>query len=846
MTYLGLLGPSLLLLCCGSEFYPLEWRNATRNDAPGTTGTPSTTATTTTTTKTTTQAPPTMPNWSLLDALYGPRHGTHAGGNKMTHDEGHKKHDEGHKTRHDEGHKTTHDEGHKTTRDEGHDRRHRPKANSDLVIRIPKTEASDLIVQVNVFAGDLENPLGTFMTGIHHQQRTEDEGTGNKGGEREEEEEEGDGEMGRDGGEAKEKEEGEEMEMDGEVKEKEKRDETMKTVEEEEEEEEETQTEATTNEPEIDEENKDKEEEEVEEIEEEEEEEEIEEEKEEIEEIEEEDLEELPWWKTSIVYQVYPRSFMDSTGSGVGDLIGIASRADYLRDLGVGAVWLSPVFASPMADFGYDVSNFTDIDPVFGDLRDFDDLLDELHRRGLKVILDFIPNHTSDQHEWFLKSVRREDPYTHYYVWEEPAGYNVAGDPIPPSNWLSVFRGSAWEWVEERQQFYLHQFLVEQPDLNFRNPAVREEMKDALRFWLDRGVDGFRVDALKFLFESRNVYEDEPPAQDSNVEDPLQYESLAHTLTVDQPETFEALAEWRELVDEYEDRFLMVEVYADINETMKYYGNETHPLADFPFNFQLLDSFQGRDNFTGESVMAVIDEWMTNLPEGKWPNWVIGNHDNGRVASRLGSDLVDALNMLILLLPGTPVTYYGEEIGMEDNFISWEDTQDPRGLNFGRERYKDFSRDPARTPMQWGDEPNAGFSTANATWLPVNANLTSSNVATQDEAKVSHLNIYRQLSELRREVTFVRGDLAFPQVTEEVIAILRSYRRAPSYLLVINTSEYDVTVDLQQGTTLPEVGMVVLRSVTDTSEATLPGSDVQLNKVTLCGGGGIVFKLPPV
>ncbi|XP_063610821.1 maltase A3-like [Penaeus indicus] len=564
------------------------------------------------------------------------------------------------------------------------------------------------------------------------------------------------------------------------------------------------------------------------------------------EEEEEEDLEELPWWKTSIVYQVYPRSFMDSTGSGVGDLLGIASKADYLRDLGVGAVWLSPVFTSPMADFGYDISNFTDIDPVFGDLQDFDFLLEEMHARDLKVILDFVPNHTSDQHEWFLKSVRREDPYTHYYVWEDPAGYNASGHPFPPSNWLSVFRGSAWEWVEERQQFYLHQFLAEQPDLNFRNPAVREEMKDAMRFWLDRGVDGFRVDALKFLFEARNAYEDEPRAQDSDVDDPLQYEFLEHTLTVDQPETFEALAEWRALVAEYEGRFLMVEVYADVNETMKYYGNESHPLADFPFNFLLIDSFQSRDNLTGESVMDVIDEWMTNMPEGKWPNWVIGNHDNSRVASRLGSDLVDALNMLILLLPGTPVTYYGEEIGMEDVFISWEETQDPRGLNFGPERYLEFSRDPARTPMQWGDEPNAGFSPANATWLPANANLTSLNVATQDEAEASHLGVYRQLSELRREVTFVRGDLAFPLVTEEVIAILRSYKRAPSYLLVINTSEYDVTVDLQQGTTLPEVGTVVLRSVTDTSDATMPGSKVQLSNVTLVGGEGIIFQFGQV
>ncbi|XP_042871777.1 maltase A2-like [Penaeus japonicus] len=710
MTNLGVLGPSLFLLCCSSGFSPSDWEITTTDDTAVTTSTPITTITTTT------QAL-SMPNLSLLESLYGARRKPQDGG-----------------------------EGKVPNKEQG--ARLKQRGNSDLVIRIPKIKGpkSDLIVQINLFSGDFENPLGTFLTKLRQKGESDDvpKEEGKRGKmmvkvkDDDESEEKDDDESQekdkKDDDESQEKDKKDDDESqekdkkdDDESQEKDKKkdksqekdkkeddekekvkpqenegDEMTKTDEEENEtnkaeteatttettttkpeEENETGTEATTTETTEPEEEENEQNEtgteatstEATTTEPEEENEpnatgtestttEPEEEKEEKEEMEEEDLEELPWWKTSIVYQIYPRSFMDSNGTGTGDLLGIASRADYLRDLGVGAVWLSPVFTSPMADFGYDVSNFTDIDPVFGDLQDFDFFLQEMHDRGLKVILDFVPNHTSDQHEWFLKSVQREEPYTYYYVWADPAGYNVTGDPIPPSNWLSVFRGSAWEWVEERQQFYLHQFLPQQPDLNFRNSDVREEMKNAMRFWLDRGVDGFRVDALKFLYEARNLYEDEPIAQDSEVEDPLQYEFLEHTLTVDQPETFDALAEWRDLLNEYEDRFLMAEVYADVNETMKYYGNETHPLADFPFNFRLIDSFQSRDNLTGESVKAVIDEWMLSLPEGKWPNWVIGNHDNSRVASRLGSDLVDAFNMMTLLLPGTPVVYYGEEIGM--------------------------------------------------------------------------------------------------------------------------------------------------------------------------------------
>ncbi|KAK3857931.1 hypothetical protein Pcinc_035849 [Petrolisthes cinctipes] len=557
-----------------------------------------------------------------------------------------------------------------------------------------------------------------------------------------------------------------------------------------------------------------------------------------------EEASDVPFWKTSIIYQAYPRSISDELPDGTGDLVGITSKVDYLRDLGVGVVWLSPIYESPMKDFGYDISNYTAIDPIFGDMDDFDELVARFHEHGLKVVMDFVPNHSSDQHEWFQKSVRREEPYTDYYVWADPKGTDDDGSPIPPNNWLSVFRGSAWQWNEERGQFFFHQFLASQPDLNFRTPAVREDMQKILTFWLDKGVDGFRVDAITFLFEVKDLTLNEPEVPGS--EDPDDYASLNHIYTTGLPETFPVIRDWRVLLDQYPDKLLMLEVYSNNMETlMKYYGNETYPLGDFPFNFLLIDHLKNRSELTGESLRTTVGLWLDNLPKGKWPNWVLGNHDVGRVASRVGEDLVDALNMVILLLPGTPVTYYGEEIGMLDTFISWEDTQDPQGCHWGPDHYQEHSRDPARTPMQWDESKFAGFTTANSTWLPVNPNYKTLNVAAQILAQTSHLKIYRELAVLRREEVFMKSNVSFPVITKDIFTFMRHLESYEQYLVVVNLSQKPVEVNLLQNTTqeLPQKANVVMRSITDTSENTKPGMEVPLDKLPLTAGEGMVLTL---
>lgn len=553
----------------------------------------------------------------------------------------------------------------------------------------------------------------------------------------------------------------------------------------------------------------------------------------------------VEWWKRSLVYQVYPRSFSDSNGDGVGDLKGIISRLSYFTELGVGTVWLSPIFRSPMADFGYDISNFTDVDPIFGTIQDFENLVQQAHDKGLKVVMDLVPNHSSDEHEWFAKSLAREDPYTDYYVWAQPSGYNESGDPLPPNNWRSVFGGSAWLYKSERGEFYLHQFLAKQPDLNYRNPAVRQEMQDVIKFWMDKGVDGMRLDAVKYLYEVEDLSQDEPLSGNPSVLDPNEYDYLNHTLTVDMPETFDVIREWRVLLDQYTDsKLMMAEVYYDnIDTVMKYYGTEEEPLADFPFNFNLLSDFQNRSDVTGFALKASITRWLDNMPEGKWANWELGNHDNGRVASRLGVDLTDALNMVSLLLPGTAITYYGEEIGMEDTFISYEDTQDPAGCNWGPDRYSEFSRDPARTPMQWDDTERAGFTSGNKTWLPVNDNYLSLNVQVQREAQQSSLKVYRALAALRKEDVFFTGGIAFPVITEDIFSFVRFIPDNTTSLVVVNTGSEGVQVDMHQDANfnLPEMATVVVRSSSDNRTETEPGTSLSLRAVPLLAGEGLVL-----
>jgi alpha-glucosidase len=440
------------------------------------------------------------------------------------------------------------------------------------------------------------------------------------------------------------------------------------------------------------------------------------------------------WWKYGVVYQVYPRSFQDSNGDGVGDLRGIASRLDYLRDLGIQAVWISPVYPSPMADFGYDVADYCDIHPLFGTMDDFDHLVSEVHARGLKLILDFVPNHSSDQHPWFVESrSSRSNPKRDWYLWRDPKP-----DGSAPNNWVSNFGGSAWEYDRATGQYYYHAFLKEQPDLNWRNPEVREAMHDALRFWLDRGVDGFRVDVIWHLIKDAE-FRDNPPNPAWHPGRP-EIESLLQVYSADRPEVHEVIAGLRRVLDEYDERVLIGEIYLPTERLVTYYGKDLSG-AHLPFNFQLIQTA-----WNARAISKLIDEYEAALPEGGWPNWVLGNHDQPRIAARVGSEQARVAAMLLLTLRGTPTMYYGDEIGLARVDIPPDRVQDPWEKN---EPGLGFNRDPERTPMQWDGSRNAGFSTAEP-WLPLSEDHASCNVENLSRDPGGILELYRQLLALRR------------------------------------------------------------------------------------------------
>jgi alpha-glucosidase len=465
------------------------------------------------------------------------------------------------------------------------------------------------------------------------------------------------------------------------------------------------------------------------------------------------------WWQKGVVYQIYPLSFADSNGDGMGDLQGIRSRLDHLVWLGVDALWISPFYPSPMADFGYDVSDYCGVDPRFGDLAEFDALLAEAHRRGLRVILDFIPNHSSDQHPWFIESRRsRSNDKRDWYIWRDPAP-----DGGPPSNWLSEFGGSAWQLDAATGQYYYHAFLKEQPDLNWRNPRVREAMHGCLRFWLERGVDGFRIDAIHHLFKDEALT-DNPPNPDYRAGMSPRRRHI-RKYTTDLPEVQGAVRELRALVDGFGERVLIGEAWLPFDRLMAYYG----PALDafhLPFNFHLIGT-----RWDAVALRAVIDEYEAALPQGAWPNWVLGNHDRSRLASRIGRAQARVAAVLLCTLRGTPTLYYGDELGMIDVPIPPDAVQDPYeknvpGLGLGR--------DPERTPMQWSAEPNAGFGSARP-WLPLSDDYATFNVEHERQDPASMLSLYRGLLSLRRaRATLHIGDYASLDTPPAVLGYVRS------------------------------------------------------------------------
>ncbi|BFG05993.1 maltase A1 [Drosophila madeirensis] len=528
------------------------------------------------------------------------------------------------------------------------------------------------------------------------------------------------------------------------------------------------------------------------------------------------------WWETAEFYQIYPRSFMDSDGDGIGDLNGITSKLEYLKDLGVTAAWLSPIFTSPMVDFGYDISDFFDIQPEYGTLEDFRALIKKANELDLKIILDFVPNHSSDENEWFKKSVKRERGYEDYYVWHDGKVNATTGEREPPSNWLQAFRGSAWEWNDVRQQYYLHQFAVQQADLNYRNPLVVEQMKRVLRYWLDLGVAGFRCDAVPVLFEietdANGQYADEEVSGLTDDVDARNY--LKSDLIEDRVETIDMAYQWRVVMDDYQrihggdTRVLLIETYAPPAYTMQFYGNRSVEGAHLPFNFNLI-TVPASDGVSAGSIKTAVDNWMKNLPPGRTANWVIGNHDQRRAASRYGTANADAMNMLVMILPGASVTYQGEELAMTDGEISWEDTQDPAACNSNADVYEQFTRDPSRTPFHWTSGTNAGFSTAAKTWLPLATDYASVNVETQSSAERSHLKIYKSLVALRKSsTTLQKGSTKYGVLKENVFVVKRHLSGSESIVYVANLANKGITVDLYEfDKTLPTHLNLLIRSL---------------------------------
>ena len=582
------------------------------------------------------------------------------------------------------------------------------------------------------------------------------------------------------------------------------------------------------------------------------------------------------WWQTGVIYQIYPRSFQDTGGDGVGDLRGITARLDYIAGLGVDAIWISPFYPSPMADFGYDVADYTGVDALFGTLADFDELLTKAHGKGLRVILDFVPNHSSDLHPWFVESrSARESPKRDWYLWRNAAQAGDDWQPAHlrlPNNWMSHFGGSAWEWDDLSGQFYLHSFLKEQPDLNWRNPRVRAAIYAAMQFWLDRGVDGFRMDVLWLLIKDAQ-FRDNPPNPDfrGGMHD---YAATLPVYTSDQPETHEIVAEMRTILDGYPDslsfastspsplsfrseaeesasapapaqgtlarglsqRVLIGEIYLPLPELVRYYGMPPAQAAalqpqlagaNLPFNFHLIQTA-----WEAGAIAEIIRTYERLLPPGAWPNYVLGNHDQPRLASRLGAQQARVAAMLLLTLRGTPTLYYGDELGMEDVSIASEQVRDPAEKN---EPGKGRGRDPERSPMLWVNTPNAGFTTPDATpWLPLQADWATRNAAVQRQDKRSMLTLYRKLLHLRRQHdTLHAGGLA--DVAAEG-TVLR-YRRmgmesghSSDFLVLLNLGS-------EAAKTQSPAGTVVLTTLLDGEGAEVGG------EVTLEGGEGLLIAL---
>ncbi|MBQ4798984.1 alpha glucosidase [Pseudoalteromonas sp. MMG006] len=505
------------------------------------------------------------------------------------------------------------------------------------------------------------------------------------------------------------------------------------------------------------------------------------------------------WYKGAVIYQVYPRSFQDSNNDGIGDLKGIINRIDYIKSLGVDAIWISPFFKSPMKDFGYDISDYRDIDPIFGDLNDFDELIDQAHKRDIKIIIDQVLSHTSDQHQWFLDSRENQNnDKADWYVWADSKD-----DGTAPNNWLSIFGGGAWQWEPRRGQYYLHNFLTEQPDLNFHNPDVRKAVLENVEFWLKKGVDGFRLDAINFCYHDAQLRDNPAKPKDKRqgrgFSEDNPYAFQYHYYNNTQPENIEFMQDIRALLNKYPGTVSLGEISSeDSLATMAEYtqgGDKLH----MGYSFELLT-----DDYSSEYIRKTVQTLEQRMLEG-WPCWAFSNHDVERVASRwsqngeINSAQCKMLTALLASLRGSVCMYQGEELGLGEASVAFEDLQDPYGITF----WPNFKgRDGCRTPMPWDNNgsEHAGFSNAKP-WLPVDSAHTQSAVSVQDKDSDSILNAYREFMAWRKQhAVLLEGDIEFIDTTEPILAFYRTLNEQ-TMLCVFNLAQTNQTFELTKAVT---------------------------------------------
>ena len=500
------------------------------------------------------------------------------------------------------------------------------------------------------------------------------------------------------------------------------------------------------------------------------------------------------WYKGAVIYQVYPRSFQDSNNDGIGDLRGIINRIDYIKSLGVDAIWISPFFKSPMKDFGYDISDYRDIDPLFGNLNDFDELIGQAHDRDIKIIIDQVLSHTSDQHQWFLDSRENQsNDKADWYVWADSKE-----DGTAPNNWLSIFGGGAWQWEPRRGQYYLHNFLTEQPDLNFHNPDVRKAVLDNVEFWLKKGVDGFRLDAINFCYHDAQLRDNpakpKEKRQGRGFSEDNPYAFQYHYYNNTQPENIEFMQDIRALLNKYPGTVSLGEISSeDSLATMAEYtqgGDKLH----MGYSFELLTN-----DYSSEYIRTTVQTLEKGMTEG-WPCWAFSNHDVERVASRwsqngeVNSQQCKMLTALLASLRGSVCMYQGEELGLGEANVAFEDLQDPYGITF----WPNFKgRDGCRTPMPWdnADLHHAGFS-GTKPWLPVDEQHKQQSVKQQTHDHGSILNAYREFMAWRKTKTvLLEGDIEFINTHEPVLAFYRTFENE-KMLCVFNLSSADASLSM--------------------------------------------------